>query len=137
MKARLLIFQNSLQLLFCTGRIEIISPADARDFLLNFNDPKYYNYFGIWDYEVSMESYRGNTIAFVDDEYTLHVLDAEAFRSILSKKEAQLLTVPEYAALHGKQSAIVRRFCLEGRIHGAIQKGTRWLIPEDSPYPIE
>ena len=64
-------------------------------------------------------------------------MDAGPFREIISYEGAKLLTVPEYAALHEKKTAIVRRCCLEGRISGAMQKGNRWLIPEDAPYPVE
>ena len=136
MKARLLVSQDTLYLLLCTGQIDIISPFIAREFILRFDDPQHYYGPGAWDFEnLTMESYQGHTIAFVDDEYILHVVDSEKFRDILTQKEPKLLTVPEYAALHGKKTAIIRRFCLDGRIRGAIQKGTRWLIPEDSPYP--
>lgn len=82
-----------------------------------------------------METYGGSTVASVGDDGILNVIDAETFRNILSYEGAKLLTVPEYAALHGKKTAIVRRFCLQGRLEGAIQKGSRWLIPEYAPYP--
>lgn len=137
MKARLLYNQDITQLLLCTGKIKTVSGEEARSFLLNFDDPEHYAGDSKWDYEnLTMDSYRGTTIAFVDDNGHLQVEDAERFRKLLSHKETVYLTVPEFAALHGKQSAIIRRFCLQGRLNGAIQKGNGWLIPEDCPYPV-
>lgn len=137
MKARLLQSNGSLQLLLCTGVIKMISTAEAKEFVLSFYDPAHYDSPGAWDDDViSMESYAGETIAQVNDDGTLLVIDGETFCNIVSSEGAKLLTVPEYAALHGKKTAIVRRFCLQGRFHGAVQKGSRWLIPADAPYPI-
>ena len=135
MKARLINFKGITQLLLCTGKIKDVSNTEAYDFLLNFQDPSYYSGTGKWNYEnLSMEEYRGDTIAVVDDNDTLHVFNATLFREIFLNKDAQYLTVPEYAELHGKKTAIIRRLCLDGRIPGAIFKG-KWLIPNTAPYP--
>ena len=136
MKARLLHNDESLQLLLCNGVIKLISMSETKEFIMSFDNPTHYEGSGAWDNDVvTMEAYAGKTIAQVNDDGSLLVIDGETFRQILSYEGAKLLTVPEYAALHGKKTAIVRRFCLDGRIKGAIQKGTRWLIPEDAPYP--
>lgn len=136
MKARLLQNDGCMELLLCTGVIKMVSISEAKDFILNFDDPSHYDGPGLWDYEgVSIESYSGNTIATVAADGSLCVIDGETFRQILSYEGPKLLTAPEYAKLHGKKSAIVRRFCLQGRIKGAVQKGGYWLIPEDAPYP--
>lgn len=136
MKARLLQKNGKIELLLCTGIVKNTSQAEAKEFILHFDDPEIYSGPGDWDYDgISMEDYSGDTIVSIDDNGSMTVIDGETFRNILSYEPANLLTVPEYAALHGKKTAIVRRFCLDGRIEGAIQKGTRWLIPADSPYP--
>ena len=135
MKARLTKHNDSLELLLCTGDVRYVSTSEANDFLLHYDDPVYYEGDGKWDDDlVPMESYRGDTVAVVLDSGVLQIEDPEAFRTIIGKQD-RLLTVPQYAELHGKKTGIVRRFCLEGRIQGAIQRGTRWLIPESSPYP--
>ena len=136
MKAQLLHTNESLQLLLCTGIIKMISTDEAKEFILTFDDATHYEGSGTWDYEgVPMEAYAGDTIAMVEDDGSLRVIDGETFRGIISFEGAKLLTVPEYAERHGKKTAIVRRFCLQGRMQGAIQKGSRWLIPDDAPYP--
>jgi len=136
MKARLIQSGNDFLLLLCTGKILTVSLDDARAFLMNFDDPDYYSGPGTWDYEnLTIASYRGSTVAFVEEDGTLCVQDAVQYRKIIEHKESKYLTVAEYAELHGKQTAIIRRFCQNGRISGVVQKGKTWLIPEDSPYP--
>lgn len=138
MKARLLRYQGAMHLLLYTGVIRTVTEQEAFEFLLNFQDSELYSAGAGWDFEdLTIESFRGETIAYVSDDDMLCVIDASCFRTIMSQPGEKLLTVPQYAALHGKQSAIVRRMCLNGRIPGAIQRGTRWLIPESSPYPPE
>lgn len=138
MKARLLQNNGTLQLLLCTGEIRIITFSDAKEFILSFDNLAHYDGPGSWDYEgISMETYGGDTIAFVDDAGILCVINGETFRNILSYEGPRYLTVPEYATLHGRKSAIVRRHCANGLIKGVIQKGTRWLIPEDAEYPFD
>ena len=137
MKARLLNVSGEVQLLLCTGKVVILSDESAKDFLLNFDDPSYYSGSGKWDYGVSMEEYEGDEIAFVDDDGLLCIRDVKAYRTFVTPKAIKYLTVPEYAAKHGKQPGIVRRFCIQNRLDGAIQKGTKWLIPEDCPYPAD
>ena len=136
MKARLVFSAGGIQLLVATGKIVTVTIEAAKEFLLNYDRDDYYSGSGTWDYEnLTMESYRGDTIAFVDDDGSLCVKDPVRYREIMTSAGIKYLTVAEYAELHGKQAAIVRRFCQNGRIEGAIQKGKTWLIPENSPYP--
>lgn len=136
MKARLLQYEGVLQLLLCNGKIKTVSPADAYEFLIHFDNQSYYSGPGKWDYEgVTMESFRGETIATVSDTGILSVENAESFRTILTSAERKLLTVGEYAELHKKQISVIRRLCQQNRIAGAYLKGNTWLIPEKAPYP--
>lgn len=136
MKARLLHFEGVYQLLLCNGKIKTVSPTEAYDFLIRFDNSSYYSGPGKWDYEdVTMESFRGETVATVSDEGVLNVENAERFRAIIEQAKTRLLSVPEYAAMHGKQVSIVRRLCRDNRLPGAINKGNAWFIPEGTPYP--
>lgn len=136
MKARLIYFQNQIQLLLFTGKILILSISEARDFLLTFSDPEHYTGPGTWDYaDITLETYGGSTIAFVDEHTRLIVEDCIKFREIIDGVEVNYLTVNEFAAKHNKGSAIVRRMCQNGRIEGAILRGRAYLIPETSTYP--
>ena len=138
MKARLLQFEGSLQLLLCNGKILMLSYPEAFEFISNFDNQDYYAGPGTWDYEnITMESYRGTTIAVVSDDGLLTIENAELLREILDRKDVKYLTSTEYAALHGKKDAIIRRLCRTDRIPGAILKGKTWLIPNTSPYPAD
>lgn len=136
MKARLVDFYGELHLLICNGNIATLSFTEARNFLLNFDDPNYYTDDTTWAHEgVTIETFKGSTIATVDDLDILHVQDGAAYRRIMSYTEAKYLSAKEYAEKHGKKPGIIRRFCLEGRFPGAVLKARTWLIPEDAPYP--
>lgn len=138
MKARLLQHLGMIQLLSCNGKITDCSYEYACNFLLNFDSPEYYDGNGKWDYgDITMEGYNGETIATVSDDGILCVENAELYRNMFTNKEPRLLTVAEFAQIHGKGTAIVRRMCTQGRIPGAILKGSRWLIPEGTPYPTD
>ena len=136
MKARLIKCNEQIQLLLCTGRILTVDKSEARTFLLNFDDKKYYKGTGTWDYEdLTMEEYAGETIAYVDDRNILRVKNSALLRNIFETNSTKWLTVKEYAELHGKKTAIVRRLCSQERLTGAVYKGGAWLIPADCPYP--
>ena len=45
------------------------------------------------------------------------------------------LKTSEIAELWNISTSIVRRYCSEGRIHGAILEEDSWLIPEDAAKP--
>ncbi|MBP1582196.1 MAG: DNA-binding protein [Oscillospiraceae bacterium] len=47
------------------------------------------------------------------------------------------LSVADFAKKHGRQPALVRRLCMNGRIKGATSVGSTWLIPENAPYPAD
>lgn len=138
MKARLIQVDGVMQILFCTGRITTVDARMALSFLSTFNDPSHYSAAGRWNNKiVSMEKYAGQTIAVVDDDGVLRVENPEQFRFILENGRAKLLTSKEYATLHKKDESRIRRLCREGRLAGAEQKGTVWLIPENVPYPSD
>lgn len=136
MKARLVRFRDLTQLLLCTGKIVDCTFPEAWDFLLNYDDQNYYAGYGTWDYgDITMENYEGDTIAFVSDDGILHIENPELFRLLFTNQKIQFISSLEYADLHGRKEAIVRRLCRTGRIPGAVQTAGRWLIPKGAPYP--
>ena len=88
---------------------------------------------GYWNGETAdMENVYGVTLAYVDEMNRLVILSDKLFEI---EKPVTYITASEYAELHGKSRAIIKRLCAEDRIPGAIKKSTGWLIPEDAPYP--
>ena len=88
---------------------------------------------GYWNGDTAdMEDVYGVTLAYVDEMNRLVILSDKLFEV---EKPVAYITATEYAGLHGKSRATVKKLCAEGRIEGVIKKSTGWLIPEDAPYP--
>lgn len=81
----------------------------------------------------TMDNATGITLAYVDEAYRLVVLTPTAFGNLLA--DEKYINTTEYARLHGKGVAIIKRLCAEGRIAGAYRTSSGWLIPENTPYP--
>ena len=138
MKARLLQSDGVMEVLFCTGRILTVDAKGALAFLSTYDDPSHYAGHGKWNENiVTMEAYEGDTIAIVDDAGVLRIENAELFRSVLVNGRPKYITSKEYASIYQKDETRVRLLCREGRLAGAEQKGTIWIIPENAPYPSD
>lgn len=136
MKARLVFLANSYQLLLCNGAIKKVTPAEAARFIETFDSELHYAAPGSWNYAgISMSDYGGETVARVNDDGTLIVVSGSHLRALLSEREFNYLSVDEYAEKYGKKRSIVARLCNEARLPGIKRVGSRWLIPEDAPYP--
>ncbi len=46
----------------------------------------------------------------------------------------ELITITEYAALHGKAASTIRHRIMRGLHPEAVKVGRDWLIPKDAPY---
>ena len=123
------------KLILCpNGSIAKADKETLAKLLTGFKKPKSFKGDeGYWNGETAdMEQVYGVTLAYVDETNKLVILSDKLFEV---EKPVTYLTVAEYAELHGKGCAIVKRLCADGRIEGANKKTNGWLIPEDSPYP--
>jgi len=57
-----------------------------------------------------------------------------AIFSQLKKKKSVLISIAEYAEIHGVKQNTVRQGCLRGRFKTAQKIGRNWLINSDEPY---
>jgi hypothetical protein len=48
----------------------------------------------------------------------------------------KLLSVKEFAEMHGKDGAWIRRLLLDGRLQGT-KVGNQWVIPADAELPAD
>ena len=48
----------------------------------------------------------------------------------------KMISVKEYAALHGLAERTVRNYCATGKIKGAELIGKSWVLPIDAPVPL-
>ena len=94
-----------------------------------------------WNTEYpEMSSYPGETMAYVTDAFHLVIVDfspSKIMFEVSSPSLDDLLTVSEYANLHNKSVEQVKVFCRTGRIPGAKKIGRDWVIPSDTPYPLD
>ena len=136
MKVRLVARNEDLFLVKCNGDIDRIFKIDAREFLLNFRDPKYLDVAGSWFHDsFTIDSFSGATIAYVTEQGDLVIKSMNLFRKIIVEGDTDYLTVKEYAALHGKAISTIRRLCQHGKLPGAVLRGKYYLIPANAPYP--
>ncbi len=138
MKARLLIHNDKIYRATHNGEVALITSREAREFLLHFNDERYYG-------SVSsdtrgpfpMESLEGSTVAEVTDNGFLIVKNDAAFRDIIVQAETKYISVSEFAENYGKSISMVRRMCQNDRIPGVLKVGNTYLIPFEAKYPKE
>lgn len=133
MKYKLFKCDNELHLILANGEIKIISPSDVGAYVLNFDS---FNLSGSATKlgESMFERYNGEPLLALDDSFHLIVYNASFLREIFFDEEAYL-KIQAYADKIGKSRIRVFQLCKEGRIPGAIQRGTKWYIPKDAPYP--
>lgn len=138
MKLRL-IKQRNKNFLYCpNGTILIPTEDDLVRMLTSFSKPQRFNGdSGYWSANMAtMEDASGEMLAYVDDTYKLVVLNEQAFAGLFMP-ETKYISASECAALHDKGNAIVKRLCLAGKLPGAYKTSSGWLIPENTPYPID
>lgn len=135
MLARLFVANDEVILAYEAGDIVPLDESGVRNFFLNADILTKENATKHQGLKIiDMTKSTGNTIAYVDSDYRLVIMDLDYYRSIMSKP-TEYLTAEEYGKLHGKKRAIIMRFCRDRRLRGAIKKGETWLIPKDAPYP--
>ena len=135
MLVRLFKANEEIILVFGTGNVLTLDESGIRDFFLNADRYLEDNLNTSLNIPILGRSLNiGDTLAYIDNERKLVIVDLPFFKSIMSKP-VELLTAEEYAELHGKKRPIILRYLRERRLPGAIKKGEVWLIPKDCPYP--
>ena len=133
MKTRLYLIGETFFLQKANGELARMTRSAARHFLLNFSDPEYSQ---IPDaVEVEAEEQDGDIIAEVVEGGFLLVKNAVLFKGLAENDGVTWVSVNEFADLHAKSPAMVRRHCQNKRIEGAIHTPGGYIIPQDAPYP--
>lgn len=128
-KAKLLINDGVITLVYANGTQEQCNKDKLRTFLLSFKS-QYYQIDSI----AELNHLVNDVVAIIDPSGVLKVFDPLLFQVVFDSS-VRYIPLTEYAKKHNKQRSILCRYCREGRIPGAIQQEQRWLIPEDAPYP--
>lgn len=136
MKLRLVRRYKAIHIYCPNGTILNPTEDDIIKLLTSFKKPNQFKgNDGFWNNEIAdIENAPGETLAYVDDTNKLVILNESVFDGLL-KETMSYVSANEYADMHGKGKAIVKKLCLEGRIQGAQKHSTGWLIPKDAPYP--
>ena len=139
MKARIIRqADKSLRLILCSGKMKVISLEEAKAFLLTFNHKEHFTETLQTEFfKNNMETYTGVTLAYVNENEELVITDPSFLQDLFFEDQVNYLTAAEYGAKHGKKPGIIKKLCRAERIPGAVQKGTRWLVPSDAPYPAD
>lgn len=149
MKARLMKTENSDYDLLCfDGTIKRLAKRDLTELFSRFKDDKYLcnGKDGRWDKEaMDMSDIAGDTIAYVVDiardpgNKHLVIIDptpfVNAFKPDDAGRSVNLIPISEYAAKYGVTSEIIKVYCREARIPGAVKVGKYWFVPKNSAYP--
>lgn len=137
MKARLIRHYGKMYLLCFDGTIEDADNDVLRMLFVGFSAARHFHgRAGRWDAEcTSMEEYPGKSLAWVDDKDHLVVAENVFVPLVEAVVEDDYVTVQEYASDSGRSEARIKILCKEGRIPGAVKKGSRWFIPRTAKLP--
>ena len=91
---------------------------------------------GKWDEYENIEDAPGKTLAYVNDNDELCIVDANPFYKLISSVgNSEYITLKEYAEMHSKGEARIKVLCKNQQLAGAVRKGGCWFIPINAPYP--
>lgn len=137
MKARLITRYRKLFLLCSDGTIEEADNEVLKKLFVGFSGAEHFRgKDGRWDTKsATMDTYPGKTVAWVDDDGKLVIVENVFIPLVQSVVEEDYITVQEYAAEHSKSETLIKRLCREERIPGAVKKSGKWFIPRLSPLP--
>ena len=82
----------------------------------------------------------GHTYCYITDTNQLVINDFTVFLDILKGPDVEinnLINVREFAAKHGKSIEQTKNNCKKGRFPGAKKIGRDWVIPADTPWPLD
>ena len=85
-----------------------------------------------------MSVYEGETLGYLNDNLEFVACSPEVF-SMLEFTSAldSYITLSEFAKKWNKSTEIIKVFCRNNRIPGAVRMHDRWLIPKDAIYPVD
>ncbi len=135
MKLRLIKTKSGIQLLCPNGTIINANRDVLIKLLTSFKFSRRFDgKDGYWNnFIIDMDDVKGETLAYVDSRNNLVVINCDTFLDAVQSKD--YISATEYANIHNKDKAIVKRHCMNGRIPGAELHSLGWLIPRDAPYP--
>lgn len=136
MLAQIYLINEEYHLFLCNSTHRKLIPIELRSFLETYDSDDHYKQETGSGYGLLTPS-EGTLLAQVTDRKELVIFSSDFLYTFFHMRESRYLTVIEYAEKVGRKQNMIGKLCREGRIPGAYQKGSRWLIPEDAPYPTD
>ena len=137
------------ELLCMDGTKKILRPKELSEFFVRFRDDSYLRggEDGRWDETAAdMSEVGGDLIAYVaeiprtPDKQQLVVIDPGPFAVLfepVNDEDNELIPISEYAAMYGVTREIIKVYCRDGRIPGAIKAGGNWVVARGAAYPTD
>lgn len=138
MKGRLIKDNKDLLFLDENGMIREVTNDLLYKLLFSFKNLKLDDAcIGYWNKELpDMAAYEGTTLCYITDSNQLIISDAEPFQELFASSELKIdecYTVKEFAELHNKSTARIKKMCIDG-ILKAQKINNVWFIAKQ-PYP--
>ena len=135
--------EQNLQLLYSDGTIAEATADVLSKLLTGFK--RYEKDFsagdaGFWNSDCfDMSDYPGETCAYLTDNGMLVVTDDAAFKPVTDSKTKPIgyMSTADFAKQVNRSQEIIKVFCRNGRIPGAIKVANSWLVPENAEYPVD
>ena len=137
MKLRL-VLKNDVLLLYCADKTILnIDDTSLRLLFIGYKDVSLFSGSdGQWSEYDAMEEAPGKTLAYVNENDELCIVDANPFYKLVSSVgNSEYITLKEYAEMHSKGEARIKVLCKANKLAGAVRKGGCWFIPINAPYP--
>lgn len=136
MKARLLRDSNEIKLILCSGKVMLMDNDAIRDFFCSYKNTQNFDMVNVIpEFVDRMILSPGETLAYINDRDEFVVCDPHFFKGLFTISAVDYITAQEFAERHQKTSVIIKRYCRENRIPGAIKLAGRWCVPENAKYP--
>lgn len=140
MLLRLIKDKDKYFMLFQSGHIQEIKSEQIYDLLSDFRSFSLQVPLTNRTFEGNIENYEADTIAYINDNRELCIVDMEPFKQFIidsDKNIDNLLSASEYAERVGRTKRQVLFHLTDDRIPGAIKFGRDWFIPKSSveKYP--
>lgn len=131
------------------GTKKLLRPRDLREFFMNFRDDEYLKNGadGRWDKKAQdLSETGGDLIAYVAEiprdpsKRHLVIADPGPFAVLFGPEDdedSKLIPITEYAAMYGVSREMIKTYCRDGRIPGAIKAGGNWVVPRGAAYPTD
>lgn len=126
------IMQPDMRILY-----QILINASKRNVTFDFDGQQP---IGRWiDEYPEMTLYPGKDVASIADSGAVILFDFTPFKVLVSPdfKVRNYMSSSEYAQKNNVSQEMVKVYCRQGRLRGAVKTAGNWVVPADAEWPID